>query len=455
MTHEQFVSEMALIHPDIQVLGHYVNTRTKVRLKHDCGYEWDTIPYSPLNGHGCPMCSHSVMETTDIFIQKLSLVNPDIIVLGQYTGRTKKILVKSKKCGHEWMGRADGLLKGAGCPYCIGKEVLRGFNDIATTQSWMVEYFVNKEDAYTHTACSHEKVLMKCPNCGYESYKIIKSLYEQGFGCPECSDGISYPNKFMRAFIQQIPVYNIEFEYSPDWIGYKRYDGYFEYNNNKYIVEMDGEFHYTERLLDDRTLNDIKCNDKYKDEEAVKHDIFVIRIDSRKSDVEYLKNNIINSIFSDLFDLSNIDWQYCGIKATANYIKDACDYYMKNRFDISVPDMANVFHVCEATFRRYIKFGKSNNWINETDEESSLIRSLFSNFSIGKSLVVYDQYCNKIKCFNSILSCAKYMSYMYHDVFADYKINKVIIDNTNEYKGFYFYGLEGFFPTQNDMLANH
>jgi len=59
-----------------------VNTYTKIRLKHDCGYEWDTIPYSQLNGHGCPMCNHSVMETTDIFIQKLSLVNPDIIVLG-------------------------------------------------------------------------------------------------------------------------------------------------------------------------------------------------------------------------------------------------------------------------------------------------------------------------------------------------------------------------------------
>ena len=59
------------------------------------------------------------------------------------------------------------LLKGQGCACCSGDIVVKGINDIATTHPKMIQYFVNKEDIYTHSYSSNEKILMKCPNCGY------------------------------------------------------------------------------------------------------------------------------------------------------------------------------------------------------------------------------------------------------------------------------------------------
>lgn len=446
-SHEQFVLEMSQKHPDIVVLGHYVNRSTPILVRHVCGYEWETKPSNLLLGHGCPYCNHSIRKTNDQFINELSIANPDIIVLGEYIGNKSKILVKSKKCGHEWMGIPYELLNGAGCPYCSGRLVLRGFNDLATTQPWMVKYFVNIEDTYTHTACSHSKVLIHCPDCGHETYKQIKSLYMQGFGCPNCSDGISYPNKFIRALIEQISLTNYEFEYSPDWIGKKRYDVYFEYNNMEYIIEMDGDFHYKDVSISDRSLDQIVQNDKYKDDMAKNHNIDVIRIDSRKSEVEYLKSNIISSKIADIFDLSNIDWKYCGIRATSNYIKEACDYYNTNKFNITVKDMATKYHVHHATFRRYMNIGKANGWIIESDEEEQLIKALNSNYtSIGRKVAVFDYNFNFIRSFNSILSCSKYMNYFYSEHFDDEKIRKIIDKNINEYNGFYFYNLCDVFP---------
>ena len=38
-------------------------------------------------------------------------------------------------------------------------------------------------------------------------------------------------------------------EYSPYWAGRKRYDNYFEYNGQAYILEMDGAWHYKDNNM--------------------------------------------------------------------------------------------------------------------------------------------------------------------------------------------------------------
>ena len=52
------------------------------------------------------------------------------------------------------------------CHVCNKKVVKKGFNDLATTDPWMVEYFVNKDESTMYLSGSNEKVLMKCPICG-------------------------------------------------------------------------------------------------------------------------------------------------------------------------------------------------------------------------------------------------------------------------------------------------
>ena len=63
-THEEFIKLMQNTHPNIEVLGTYVtsNTKIKVRCKLD-EYEWETRPKDLLRGHGCPKCKRRKLAT--------------------------------------------------------------------------------------------------------------------------------------------------------------------------------------------------------------------------------------------------------------------------------------------------------------------------------------------------------------------------------------------------------
>lgn len=57
-TTEKFKNEIKEINKNIEILGEYVNNKTKIHAKCNvCGYEWNVVPASLLNGHGCPKCS--------------------------------------------------------------------------------------------------------------------------------------------------------------------------------------------------------------------------------------------------------------------------------------------------------------------------------------------------------------------------------------------------------------
>ena len=106
------------------------------------------------------------------------------------------------------------------CPCGYGNysgHTISGINDVANTDEWMIKYFVDKSIASKYSACSNFKTDFMCPNCKTIINRRIFDIKRHGFCCPICSDGVSYPNKFGRSFIQQTPAENIEFEYIRDW----------------------------------------------------------------------------------------------------------------------------------------------------------------------------------------------------------------------------------------------
>ena len=71
-------------------------------------------------------------------------------------------------------------------------------------------------------------------------------------------------------------------------------------------------------------------NDKNKYELAINNGIKpsnYIVIDCRYSDLDFIKNNIINSRFNKIFDLSNIDWLKIGQDSEKSIVKEVCDYW--------------------------------------------------------------------------------------------------------------------------------
>ena len=352
---------------NIKILGRYEHFYSRIECKcMHCGHKWQTLAYSLWNGSGCPECFRKnftpVMKlTNDDFLFKLSGLNNDIVALDEYDGINEHIRFRGE-CGHIWSATPRSVLNGTGCPYCTNRKILVGFNDIWTTRPDVAEMLKDPNDGYKYTCYSNKKVEFVCPLCGYGEEKIIANISKRGLCCQCCSDGISYPNKFSRAFLGQLDVVSHKCEYSPKWAKPYKYDNYFEYNDQKYILEMDGPFHYKDNTLSKQTFEEAQAIDVIKTTLANEHGIRVIRIDCIQSDCEYIKNNILSSELNDIFDLSNINWKMCDEKAQKSLVKEACNLYVNETCEID--KIASKLHLSKKTIRKYLRNGKKFGWCN-------------------------------------------------------------------------------------------
>ncbi len=118
-THDEFVGIVASRVPTVEVVGTYKNTLTKIKKRCKiCGYEWSSLAGNLLHGEGCPKCAYKLSRTTEEFIKEVSDINPDVVILGEYLGRTRSVPTRCNKCGYVWEPTADRLLSGYGCPHC-------------------------------------------------------------------------------------------------------------------------------------------------------------------------------------------------------------------------------------------------------------------------------------------------------------------------------------------------
>ena len=109
---------------------------------------------------------------------------------------------------------------------------------------WAVPYIDDINYVYTHTKTSKKKTDMTCPICGLKKNMCVSNLYFQSFGCPKCSDGFSYPEKFFLNILNKLSI-KFKFQLNKSdfvWCDKYRYDFYLpEYNC---IIETNGVQHY-------------------------------------------------------------------------------------------------------------------------------------------------------------------------------------------------------------------
>ena len=95
------------------------------------------------------------------------------------------------KCsnGHEWQATINSRNKGNGCPYCSGRFVIKGENDLQTVNPKLAkEWNYEKNNKLTPLDVlpnSSKKVWWKC-NRGHEWQAKISDR-NRGKGCPYCS----------------------------------------------------------------------------------------------------------------------------------------------------------------------------------------------------------------------------------------------------------------------------
>ncbi|MED3562426.1 zinc-ribbon domain-containing protein [Bacillus xiapuensis] len=258
---------------------------------------------------------------------------------------------------------------GLGCPYCAGRRV-NITNCVKTTHKHLVKLFWDEEDATKYTYGSGTKTNFKCPDCGEKiKNKKIHDVLLKGVPC-NCKDGVSYPEKYMYKLLSQL---NIKFKKELNkcnfkWCDIYRYDFYIPSLNC--IVETHGRQHYEESLRG-RSLKEEKENDLLKYNLALRNGIveYVI-IDCRKSDSNYIRNNIINSKLSELYDLSNIDWLECHEYACKSLVKTVSELW--NNCTTNTLEVGKILNLNKSTVAKYLKQGAELGWCDYNPKERKI-----------------------------------------------------------------------------------
>ena len=109
--------------------------------------------------------------------------DPNALTLGSH----KKVWWKCRK-EHEWQAAIKDRNNGRGCPYCVGKIVLKGYNDLQSVNPTLAkEWNYEKNNGLTPmdvTPGSNKKVWWKCSK-GHEWQALIYNR-QRGNSCPIC-----------------------------------------------------------------------------------------------------------------------------------------------------------------------------------------------------------------------------------------------------------------------------
>ena len=262
------------------------------------------------------------MMTQEEFLQKLKNMGVKHIPLEDYKGSSKEIKwMCYKNSKHIFEATPDSVYRNTinnvdGCMYCNHKKVFVGETDMWTTRPDMAAMLLNPEDGYKYFANSNVRVDWICPKCGsIVKDKIINNVEKQGLSCDNCSDGMSFGEKFVWALLVQLNC-NFVHDRPTKWSNDKRYDFYIP--SMSVIIETHGIQHYKERTLRhfkdrfSRTIKEEIANDKYKMNLALTNNIkYYIQLDCKRSELDYVKQSVINSELKKLFDLSTVDWNEC------------------------------------------------------------------------------------------------------------------------------------------------
>lgn len=374
-THDKFIAEMRDKNPDIIIVGKYISNKNKIECRcAKCGYEFNAYPNNLLQGHGCKKCADqksSLLQRREHsdFVNMVKNINPNIEIISTYVRSSDTIKCRCLIDGYEWDAWPSHLLRGHGCPVCNGNKLFVGHNDIATIRPDLVKYFKCQDDAKIFTQYSNKYADLICPYCGYEKTMLVGHLSKTGFACPICSDGISYPNKFIRYFLRQLPIENLECEYHSNWTKSYLYDTYFEYNGEKYIVEADGLQHFIDTSSLWPSSDKTKQIDYIKTQLAIDNGVVVIRIDCRKSNMNFIKNNILNSCLAQIFDLSHIDWLLCENNARSSFVYEICSYYSKSK-NKTLKEISDYFDLSKPTVSKYLHAGTEIGICNYTPRKN-------------------------------------------------------------------------------------
>ncbi len=164
------------------------------------GHKWEAnINLRTRNKSGCPYCANQkVMQgyndlaTTEPVIANEWSAENKIKATEVTRGSTLKIKwICSKNSAHKYIATVNDRTTGKSCPYCAGRRVLKGDNDLETLYpdiavEW--DYVKNGKLMPTEiTAHNMRKIWWKCSK-GHSYDMAVANKIKEGINCPFCSN---------------------------------------------------------------------------------------------------------------------------------------------------------------------------------------------------------------------------------------------------------------------------
>jgi hypothetical protein len=186
---------LSVTHPELAAQAHGWDPTTltqrsnkTVGWKCSFGHSWTARVANRTLGTGCPVCAN---KSVLVGFNDLATTNPELAT--EADGWDPTTLTagshnrRSWKCrhGHTWMANVEKRLSGQGCPFCSGRRVLAGFNDLATTNPELATE-ADGWDPTTLTANSNKEAAWRC-NLGHRWTTTIAGR-NRGNGCSVCAN---------------------------------------------------------------------------------------------------------------------------------------------------------------------------------------------------------------------------------------------------------------------------
>lgn len=153
--------------------------------------------YVHFRGSGCPYCGHVriLKGFNDLASQFPDLANqmdedknngmtPDMIM----PHSRKKIWWKCSQ-NHSWKACVNSRSNGQGCPYCAGKRILKGYNDLKSQYPMIASEWDVKKNSISPdmvASCSSFNAWWICPN-GHPYQMHVYYRTSKRLNCPVCS----------------------------------------------------------------------------------------------------------------------------------------------------------------------------------------------------------------------------------------------------------------------------
>ena len=130
------------------------------------------------------------------------------------------------------------------------------------------------------------------------------------------------------------------------------------------IIENHGLQHYKDTGFTKRNLEKEQENDYFKKEASLQNGIeHYIVIDCSKSDVDYIRNSVMNSELPSIlnFKENDINWIKCEEFAMSNLVKVVAALRCQG---LTISKISEKTKISTATISTYLRKAKRLNWIN-------------------------------------------------------------------------------------------